>query len=939
MITIPERLKAKLEKNPALYGAVYSSLSKFHIWFSDNKTVFFPEYTDHGTTHLQEVINTADSLITDESWPSITAHDSAAIITSTLLHDCAMHLSEDGFYSLINKKYPKANSRYFESDIDWSQAWLDFFAEAKRFDGKRLRSIFGDDTPVREIPYNKLELNLRDKLLIGEFLRRHHATLAHHIALNGIPGPNESRVTLESFDRESLDLFGFIARSHNMGLRKAIDLLEHSKLRVHHNTHVPFVMGILRISDYIQIHNTRAESQLLEIKSLSSPISKIEWKKHNAIKEINQTHDDPEAIYIDAEPKDAIVYESLSNLFKDIQRELDTTWSIFGEVYGRINGLNNLGINIRRVRSSLDSKTKFIKEKRPDFIPKTLRLKTSDTDMVNLLISPLYGDKPGVGIRELMQNSVDACNELIDFYYKTDEKFEDTKNIGVTIKLVGSESENKYTLTISDNGIGMTMSVIENYFLNIGASFRKSDHWKSLHETNGHSSVHRTGRFGIGLLAAYLLGDELHIKTRHVTEDSGYQFSCRQDSDAICVKPIEFRVGTEITINLSSKYFSKLNKINYFSREFYWDWYCLSYPKVTRIISNEDTKEENHLEQSISIPHCEENLTGTPWYRTKHEDFDDIIWGYTELKERHHNNISIVCNGIKIPGQSGMFSLSLSPNRSDLDINHPTLIIYDQDGRMPLNLQRDDLTTRELPFHDELLRDISSILSKKLIDKFKNKGKSINKNLIVDITTPEIDIIKNGFGENDGYSKMAVYKGKLFPLNSCLIKELKPSKILVDFTTPEDDKGSWQSSYLMKNIECYVAYYSRRGSKSSKVSLLRGVIDNDSYRERLFKSFPTTGKRIFINKKQINEIVSPGNYPKTNWSRLKPEWENENWKLLSIGSVPPLTIDLDRVGKELAKVNQSFFIEVYLDWSKEDEISESLIFPDVWKENAGGILI
>lgn len=109
MITIPDRLKTKLEKNPALCGAVYSSLSKLNPWFSDNKTVFFPEYTDHGITHLQEVINTADSLITDESWPSITANDAAAIITSTLLHDCAMHLSEDGFYSLINKKYPLVN--------------------------------------------------------------------------------------------------------------------------------------------------------------------------------------------------------------------------------------------------------------------------------------------------------------------------------------------------------------------------------------------------------------------------------------------------------------------------------------------------------------------------------------------------------------------------------------------------------------------------------------------------------------------------------------------------------------------------------------------------------------------------------------------------------------------------------------------------------------
>ncbi|MGK0662970.1 HD domain-containing protein [Serratia marcescens] len=935
MITIPDRLKTKLEKNPALCGAVYSSLSKLNPWFSDNKTVFFPEYTDHGITHLQEVINTADSLITDESWPSITANDAAAIITSTLLHDCAMHLSEDGFYSLINKKYPPGKSRYFENDIDWSHAWHEFFAEAKRFDGKKLRSLFGDDTPVRDIPLNKLDLNLRDKLLIGEFLRRHHATLAHHIALNGIPGPSESRVRLEGFDNDILDLFGFIARSHNMGLRSAIDLLEQSKRRVHYNTHVPFIMAVLRISDYIQIHSTRAENQLLEIKSLSSPISKKEWKKHNAIKEINQTHDDPEALYIDAEPQDAIVYESLSALFKDIQKELDVTWSILGEVYGRMDSLKNIGINIRRVRSSLDSTSVFIKDKKPNFIPKTLKLKTSDSEMINLLIAPLYGNSPGVGIRELMQNAVDACNELIDYYYKKAEREISSNNIDVTIKLIKTGDKN--TLIISDHGIGMTLSVIENYFLNIGASFRKSDSWKSIHERDGQSSVHRTGRFGIGLLAAYLLGDEIHVKTRHVTDQTGYEFSCRQDSDAICVKPIDFRIGTEISIIINDKVFKDLTNSDNYSNEDYWDWYCLPHPKVNRLICNES--EEVILEQSITVPMNEEDLSDTPWNRTHHPEFNDIIWGYVELRERRNRSTNLICNGIKVLRSNHFYNINLSTNRHDMNANYPTLIVYDQDGRMPLNLQRDSLTTRDLQFKDELMKDLSEYLSKIIISKFENEDRKINEELIKKLIMPGIDILVNNNAADDGFPQLIIFNEKLLPLNACLIKELKPKMVSIDFVVLSDKLGSWQSQTLMDSVECYIPYHSRRGSKISKINFLRGILDDNSYRSGYFKTFPTIGKRIFIRKAEIDELVSPNNYPRTSWARLKTEWENKEWKILSIGNVPPINEKIARVINELSRVEQPFYIEVYLDWDKADGIDDSSIFSTVWKETAQGILI
>lgn len=139
MIKLPLRLKEKLELDQLLFGEVSSSIAKFTPWFSDNKLVFFPEYTDHGVNHLQEVLNTSSSIITDESWELLSPQDAAAIVIGTLLHDCAMHLSEDGFYHLISGDYPLIDSRYNNyQEKSWKDKWLSFFSEAKRWDGKKL---------------------------------------------------------------------------------------------------------------------------------------------------------------------------------------------------------------------------------------------------------------------------------------------------------------------------------------------------------------------------------------------------------------------------------------------------------------------------------------------------------------------------------------------------------------------------------------------------------------------------------------------------------------------------------------------------------------------------------------------------------------------------------------------------------------------------------
>jgi molecular chaperone HtpG len=412
---LPTRLADLLASNAELLGAVNLTLHDFLIWFGDRNMVFFPEYTDHGPKHIEEVIVTAEALIKDESWTHLTPEDAAVLVLSIVLHDCAMHLSEDGFVEIVSP----ASSRQIVpgfSEKPWPELWADFLAEASRFDARKLKALLGDAEPIRRPPLEAQEMTRRDHLLIGEFLRRHHPRLAHEIALWGVPGPSEEKIRLVRVPHGLDNLSGLIARSHGLNLRESVNTLPRNHRREYLKVHAPFLMTILRVADYIQIHSERAPTQVLKVRSLKSPVSQGEWRAHDAIEDINSTHDDPEALVITARPKDVKDFLKLERLLSGLQRELDDSWAFLGEVYGLLPGLRDLGLTIRRVRSNLDDKQEFAKT--VSYYPDRI-LFEADPEILKLLIEPLYGDNGGIAIRESVQNAVDACLELRDYLTNT----------------------------------------------------------------------------------------------------------------------------------------------------------------------------------------------------------------------------------------------------------------------------------------------------------------------------------------------------------------------------------------------------------------------------------------------------------------------------------------------------------------------------------------
>jgi molecular chaperone HtpG len=129
MLRMPSRLSEKLEQDQAIQAWVLSTLSFVEPLVALSTLPFFPDYTDHGLQHIQAVLRTADALIPENGRAHLSAGDAAVIITSVLLHDLGMHLTEDGYQSLI------AEPSIVISEIDtnpWPEAWEDFIETARR---------------------------------------------------------------------------------------------------------------------------------------------------------------------------------------------------------------------------------------------------------------------------------------------------------------------------------------------------------------------------------------------------------------------------------------------------------------------------------------------------------------------------------------------------------------------------------------------------------------------------------------------------------------------------------------------------------------------------------------------------------------------------------------------------------------------------------------
>ncbi len=714
-MSTPEQLQSLLDEDGQLNAAVSLVLKEILGRVKSSRFVFFPEYTDHGYEHVAHVLRTASSLISDEAWEVVGADDAAVLALAIALHDLGMTLSEAEFQSLVAPKTSSEADKWC-NDTPWPVLWDRFLAEATRFDARELHGLFGDTEPVRRPPADAAQMSRRDRILIGEFIRRHHHRLAHDISTAADSVSPVPIASLRSVPDYARDIAGFVARSHGMPIRACLKYLaKRYDRREYKGIHPAFLMALLRVSDFLHLSPTRASAQALRSYDLRSPRSVAYWRTTAAVRAIEQTSDDPEALVVYAEPPDGRTYLKIRHWIDSVQDELDTSWAVLGEVYGPVIKLRPLGLSVRRIFSNLDNEEEFART--VDYIPCHVAFGVGSAEILKLLVRPLYGNRLDCGVRELVQNAVDAVRELREHPGHCDsdsgcELEELGADVVVTLDRMPDES---CWLVVADRGIGMLAETIRDYFLRAGASFRASPAWRERFEgSDGRSKVLRAGRFGVGVLAAFLLGEEIHVSTRHVSagRDQAIEFCATLDTEAIDMRRIARGVGTTVRVRMHERDWNALKRAeeskqrppgDYRLARFFedseeawssdWDWYCLGDPVVLRRI----TTDPETFTQRYHLP-----LPGRPlpaeWSCLSTDEFPEIHWTYSDEAP------DLTCNGIRIP--EGTRSHGSRRVFRHTQVRTPKLSVFDPDGRLPLNLERTALASRELPFWDKLVESV-----------------------------------------------------------------------------------------------------------------------------------------------------------------------------------------------------------------------------------------
>jgi len=233
----------------------------------------------------------------------------------------------------------------------------------------------------------------------------------------------------------------------------------------------------------------------------------------------------------------------------------------------------------------------------------------------------LYSDQE-IFLRELVSNAVDASSKLKTLVSKGEVSTE-VDNLMIDISI---DKENQ-TLTISDQGIGMTEAEVKKY-LNQVAFSSATDFLKKYKD-----EANIIGHFGLGFYSAFMVADKVEVVTRSYKKSGkAVKWVCEGDPNYEIGKGERKQRGTDIILHISddSKEFLEETRIQNLL-----DKYCKFLPIQIRFGTKTETSYEGEGDDRTSIETEVDNLinnTSPAWKKKptklKEEDYKNF---YREL--------------------------------------------------------------------------------------------------------------------------------------------------------------------------------------------------------------------------------------------------------------------------------------------------------------------
>ena len=173
----------------------------------------------------------------------------------------------------------------------------------------------------------------------------------------------------------------------------------------------------------------------------------------------------------------------------------------------------------------------------------TREFQAESKELLQLMINSIYSNKE-IFLRELISNASDAIDK-----YKYLELTSEGKVPGKNYEIWVEPNKKDRTLTITDNGIGMSK---EELIQNLGtiAHSGSKEFLNKIKEAKEKNDLDIIGQFGVGFYSAFMVADNIEVHTKSVNENSGYVFTSNGESTYSIDEEDIKDSGTRIVLHL-----------------------------------------------------------------------------------------------------------------------------------------------------------------------------------------------------------------------------------------------------------------------------------------------------------------------------------------------------------------------------------------------------
>ncbi len=208
-----------------------------------------------------------------------------------------------------------------------------------------------------------------------------------------------------------------------------------------------------------------------------------------------------------------------------------------------------------------------------------------DTEHIFPIIKKwLYSEKD-IFLREIVSNASDAITKLcrlssLGVIEATDEEYK------ITVKL----DKEAGTLSVSDNGIGMSEEELDKYICSIALS-GAVDFIQKYEKENAEEGAKNgiIGHFGLGFYSAFMVSDRVEIDTKSYTDAPAVHWSCLESGEYELTAGDKTERGTTVTMHISESEseFLQLSKISAILEK-----YCSFMPHKIYFLEEGEDKDE-----------------------------------------------------------------------------------------------------------------------------------------------------------------------------------------------------------------------------------------------------------------------------------------------------------------------------------------------------------